>query len=114
MGHPGWPPKRCWVVAAALGLLLAPWPTAGQSRPAPLAETRRDVSLQGERFGILPDTHQVTIRARDVFEQITRAAGPRPDLVLEVRVLDTPRVIAESQRGGLVLISRGLVDLIGS
>lgn len=104
---------RAWI---ALGLAatvssLAAVPAAAQPREAPIAEARRALVVQGGRYGTLADDHEMSRRVSGVFEQIVRAAGRRPGLVLEAHVLDTPRVILEAVRGGLVVISRGAVDL---
>jgi hypothetical protein len=77
----------------------------------PLAEGRRALTAQGERHGALSDGHVTTRRVRDVFDRIVRAAGRRTGLALGLHVLDTPRVIVEALRGGLVVILRGAVDL---
>jgi tetratricopeptide (TPR) repeat protein len=46
-----------------------------------------------------------------VFRRLVNAAGHRPGALLEVHVLDTPRVLAEALPGGAVAISLGAVDL---
>jgi tetratricopeptide (TPR) repeat protein len=99
------------VAVAACALALAAPDAPAQPRETPLAEGRRALTVQGERYGALSDDHATTRRVRDVFDGIVRAAGRRPGLALELHVLDTPRVIVEALRGGLVVISRGAVDL---
>lgn len=82
-----------------------------QPRDTPLAEGRRALSVQGERYGTLPDDHAITIQARAIFDRIVRAAGRRPGVVLELYVVDTPKVVAEAMLGGFVVVSRGFIDL---
>ena len=86
---------------------------AQPQRELPLAEARRVFAAQGEQYGTLADDHPTTVRVRAIFEKLVRVAGRRPGVVLEVHVLDTPKIVGESLRGGLVVISRGLVDLAG-
>ncbi len=99
------------LVAVVLLLAALSAVAAAQPREPPLAEGRRTLSVQGERYGVLADEHPLTARVHRIFERIVRAAGRRPGSALEVHVLDTPRVVAESLRGGLVVVSRGFVDL---
>jgi tetratricopeptide (TPR) repeat protein len=80
----------------------------------PLAEGRRAFTAQGRRYGELAPDHLISARVLSVFERVARAAGSRAGLALEVHVLDTPDVIAESLPGGLVVVSRGTVDLAGA
>jgi tetratricopeptide (TPR) repeat protein len=82
-----------------------------QSKDTPLAEGRHALSVQGERYGTLPDDHPITIQARTIFDKIARAAGRRTGVVMELYVVDTPRIVAEAMLGGLVIVSRGFVDL---
>ena len=101
-------------VAALLTLsFLAAVAGAGgaQTREAPLAEGRRALSIQGERYGIVPPDDTTVQRARSVFERVVRAAGRRPGLAFDLTVLDTPRVVGQALPGGLVVVSRGLLDL---
>ena len=102
--------RRSLALATLAFVLMAPWASA-QPRETPLAEGRRTLTLQGERYGALPDQDPVTLRVREIFGKIVRAAGQRPGLAFEVQVLDTPKVIVEALPGGLVMISRGTVDL---
>lgn len=83
------------------------------AKETPLVEGRRELRVQGERYGTLAGDHPVAVRVREVFQKVVRAAGRRPGLAPEAHVLDTPRVIAEALRGGLVVLSRGFVDLAG-
>jgi tetratricopeptide (TPR) repeat protein len=100
------------IAAAAVVLLAASVVSAaGES---PLADSRRTATAQGQRYGMAPDDDPTAVRVRAVFERIARAAGQRPGVVLEVKVLDTPKVILESLRGGTVVISRGAADLAGA
>lgn len=95
-----------------LVVLLAPSLAAAQQpRELPLVEGRRALSIQGEHYGTLADDHPTTVKVRAIFQKLVRVAGQRPGLALEVHVLDTPKVVGESLRGGLVVVSRGLVDL---
>ena len=103
--------QRLARLALVLPLVLAPSGAVAQPKESPLGEGRRVLSAQGERYGVLPETHAVTRRVRDVFARIARAAGRRPGLAFEVHVLDTPKIVVEALRGGLVAISRGAVDL---
>ena len=99
-------------VALLTTLLLTAAAEAGaQMREPPLAEGRRARTIQGERYGTLTPDDPAVQRARGIFERIVRAAGRRPGLVLELDVLDTPRVIGQALPGGLVVVSRGLLDL---
>jgi tetratricopeptide (TPR) repeat protein len=99
-------------VALLTTLLLAAAAEAGaQTREPALAEGRRARTIQGERYGTLSPDDPAAQRTRAVFERIVRAAGRRPGLVLEIDVLDTPRVIGQALPGGLVVVSRGLLDL---
>lgn len=84
---------------------------SAQPRDAPIAEGRRALAVQGAHYGTLGADHPTSVRVREIFQRIVRAAGRRPGLVLEVYVLDTPRIIVEALRGGIVAISRGAVDL---
>ncbi|MBI3636099.1 MAG: M48 family metalloprotease [Candidatus Rokubacteria bacterium] len=93
-------------VATAATAQTPPLPKA-----SPVAESRRMLAIQGQRYGTLADDDPMTVRVREVFGRILRAAGQRPGLILELYVLDTTRVMAESVRGGLVVLSRGFVDL---
>lgn len=86
---------------------------AQQQRELPLAEARRVISAQGEQYGTLADDHPTAVRVRSIFGKLARVAGRRPGLAPEVHVLDTPKIVGESLRGGLVVVSRGLVDLAG-
>lgn len=86
---------------------------AQPQRELPLAEGRRVFAAQGEQYGTLSDDHPTTVRVRSIFEKLVRVAGRRPGVVLEVHVLDTPKIVGESLRGGFVVVSRGLVDLAG-
>ena len=104
--------RRSFVAAAALVFAAAGAATA-QPRDLPMAEGRRALTVQGKHFGTLPDDHPVTLRVRVVFEKLVRVAGRRPGLTLEAHALDTPRIILEALRGGIVVISRGAVDLAG-
>jgi tetratricopeptide (TPR) repeat protein len=99
------------LLGVALGAAVA---TAAHAQSLPLAESRRTLAVQGERYGMLGDDHPVTVNVRAIFEKIVRAAGRRPGIVMEVHVLDTDRVIAEALAGGLVVISRGAVTLAQS
>lgn len=94
-----------------LGLAATAAAQAPPLRESPLAESRRVLAIQGQRYGTLGDDDPMTVRAREVFGRIVRAAGQRPGLALELYVLDTTRVIAESIRGGLIVFSRGFLDL---
>jgi tetratricopeptide (TPR) repeat protein len=106
---------RCSALVVVAMLTTAhPDPCVAQPREAPIAEGRRALSVQGQRYGVLPDDHATAQRARAVFEKIVHAAGRPPGLVLEVRVLDTPRIIGQALPGGLVVASRGLLDLAGT
>lgn len=101
----------------AVSILLAILPAGaahGQGKETPLAEGRRTLAVQGERFGTLADDHPATLQARGIFDRIVRAAGRRPGVAFELHVLDTPRVIAESLLGGFVVVSRGFVELAQS
>jgi tetratricopeptide (TPR) repeat protein len=102
------------LVAAILMLTLLPAAALGQTKETPLAGGRTAVSVQGQRYGTLGDSHAMTMRVREIFQRIVRAAGRRPGVAFEVRVFDTPRVIAEAFPGGLVVVSTGLVDLAGA
>lgn len=97
-------------VCALLLAVVFAGPVCGEPRESPLAEGRRALTVQGQRYGTLPDEHAVAAKVRDVFGRIVRAAGQRPGLALEVHVLDTPRIIVEALRGGLVVVSRGFVE----
>jgi len=103
---------RSFVVAGAI-VLASVGAAAAQPRDLPMAEGRRALNVQGQHFGTLPDDHPVTLRVRGVFEKLVRVAGRRPGLTLEAHALDTPRIILEALRGGIVVISRGAVDLAG-
>jgi tetratricopeptide (TPR) repeat protein len=80
----------------------------------PLVEGRQALTVQGERYGTLADTHPLTLRVRGIFEKIVRAAGRRPGVAPEVHVLETPKVIAQALPGGLVVVSKGFVNLARS
>ena len=80
-------------------------------KETPLAEGREALLLRGERFGVLPDEHPATVQSREIFGRLVRAAGRRGGVALELHVLDTSRIIAEALPGGLVVISRGFLDL---
>lgn len=98
------------VVCALLVTMLCGGPVWGEPQDPPLAESRRALTVQGQRYGTLGDQHPVAAKVREVFGRIVRAAGQRPGLALEVHVLDTPRIILEALRGGLVVVSRGFVE----
>ena len=106
------------LLALALAIVALPAAVPAQApvqmKETPLVEGRKALELRGERFGIVPDEHPATLQSRDIFQRIVRAAGRRPGVALELYVLDTPRVIAEALPGGLVVISRGFVDLARS
>lgn len=102
------------LVALALAVVATARAAPAQERELPLAEGRRVFAAQGERYGTLGEEHPIVVRVTAVFEKLLRAAGRRPGLVVEVHVLDTPKIIGESLRGGVVVVSRGLVDLAGS
>jgi tetratricopeptide (TPR) repeat protein len=72
------------------------------------------VGAQGQRYGVLTDDHAVAQRTRLVFDRIVRAAGRRPGLVVDLTVLDTARIVGQALPGGLVVVSRGLIDLVGA
>jgi len=100
-----------WRIACALTLtVLFAGPVGGEPKELPLAEGHRTLTVLGQRYGTLPDEHPVAVKVREVFGRIVRAAGQRPGLTLEVHVLDTPRIILEALRGGVVLVSRGFVE----
>ncbi len=107
-------PMRWTIVGSTLALLLLSELAWAQPRETPFIEGRRALAVRGERYGTLPDDHGLTLRVREVFQKIVRAAGQRPGLAFEIHVLDTPRIILEALRGGLVVISRGAVDLARS
>ena len=101
-------------VALLLAVTLGPAPAGAQrQRELPLAEARQTFTVQGEQYGTLADDNATAVRVRAIFGKLVRVAGRRPGLVIEVHVLDTPKVVGESLRGGLVVVSRGLVDLAG-
>ena len=103
-------------LAALITSLLLAAPAshgAAQPRETPLVEGRRALGLHGERYGLLPAEDASVQRARAVFDKLARAAGRRPGLVLDLNVLDTPRVMGQALPGGLVVLSRGLLDLTG-
>lgn len=103
-----------WRALAIVAFLaVTALPVRAETRVSPLAEGRAAVMLQGQRYGTLPDAHATTLKVREIFERIVRAAGRRPGVALEVYVLDTPRIIAEALPGGLVTVSSGLIDLTG-
>lgn len=104
------------LVALVASLLVGAFAGAGlaQPRDTPLAEGRRALSLQGERYGVLGADEPAVQRVRAVFDRVARAAGRRPGLVLDLGVLDTPRVLGQALPGGLVVVSRGLVELTGA
>jgi len=103
------------LVLAALAVVAAGLdPAQAQERPLPLSEARRVFAAQGEQYGRLGDEHPTVVRVNAIFEKLLRAAGRRPGLLVEVDVLDTPKIIGESLRGGVIVVSRGLVDLAGS
>jgi tetratricopeptide (TPR) repeat protein len=95
---------------ALLGIVLSAGTAAAET---PLAESLRVVSAQGQRYGIVDAGHPSVVRVRGIFERVVRAAGRRPGVVLEVQILDTPKVILEALRGGTIVVSRGAVDLAG-
>ncbi len=101
-------------VLAALWLAALAGPCAAQPREAPVAEGRRALRVQDQRYGLLAENHADMQRARRVFDRIVRAAGRRPGLALDVAVLDTPRIIGQALPGGTVVVSRGLLDLAGA
>lgn len=101
---------RAMVFTALLVALLAGAAVAD----TPLAESLRIATAKGEHYGTVPKNHPAAVRARAVFERIARAAGTRPGLVLEMHVVDTPKVVLESVRGGGILVSRGAIDLAGA
>jgi len=103
---------RVAVVASLLLVAMAVM-VAAQPRELPLVEGRRALSLQGDRYGILPLDEASVQRTRAVFDKVVRAAGRRPGLVLDLSVLDTPRVVGQALPGGQIVISRGLLDLTG-
>jgi tetratricopeptide (TPR) repeat protein len=83
-------------------------------RDAPFAQGPRAVGLRGEHYGLLAPTDPIAQRVSRVFEKIVRVAGRRPGTILEIHVLDTPRLIAEALPGGSVVVARGMVDLLGA
>ena len=98
------------VACALLFVLFAAGTARAETKEPPLAESRRALIVQGQRYGTLGDQHPLAAKVREVFGRIVRAAGQRPGLALEVHVLDTPRLILEALRGGLVVVSRGFVE----
>ena len=103
---------RVAVVASLLLVAMAVM-VAAQPRELPLVEGRRALSLHGDRYGIVPLDEASVQRTRAVFDKVVRAAGRRPGLVLDLSVLDTPRVVGQALPGGQIVISRGLLDLTG-
>jgi tetratricopeptide (TPR) repeat protein len=105
----------CRALALALVILLAaPAAAPAQVQSGSLAEGREGLLVRGERFGLLGDQHPATVLSRDIFQRLVRAAGRRPGVAFELYVLDTPKVIAEALPGGIVVISRGYLDLAKS
>ncbi|MBI3825980.1 MAG: M48 family metalloprotease [Candidatus Rokubacteria bacterium] len=98
-------------LACALALAAVAAPAPARAADPPLVEGRRAVTAQGQQYGIVPPQAAVSVRVRAIFDRLVRAAGRRPGLLPEVSVLDTAKIIAESFRGGLVVISRGTADL---
>lgn len=105
---------RVLAALTALAVALGAGPAGAQPRPLPLAEGRRVFAAQGEQYGALGDEHPAVVRVTAIVEKLLRAAGRRPGLLVEVDVLDSPKIIGESLRGGTIVVSRGLVDLAGS
>jgi len=101
----------------AFGLVLGPNAVLGQgSRPfqdAPFSQGQRALSVQGDQYGVLSATHPLAQRVEVVFTRLLRVSGKRPGAVFEVYVLDTPKVLVQALPGGVVVISRGAVELTG-
>jgi tetratricopeptide (TPR) repeat protein len=91
---------------------------AGVSQSLGIAETpfvqgQDALRVEGDQYRILPDTHVLVRRVKEVFRRVLLVSGRRPGTALEVFVLDTPRVRAQALPNGYVVISRGVVELTG-
>ena len=106
--------RHATILALLVLIVLAPATGGTQTRDAPLVEGQRTLRVQREHYGTLAPDHPTVTRVRSIFDKIVRVAGRRPGPVIEIYVLDTPKVVGESLRGGLIVVSQGLVDLAGS
>ncbi|HYE94291.1 MAG TPA: M48 family metalloprotease [Terriglobales bacterium] len=97
---------------ALLAVGVAAPPLAAQSaRELPLTESRDALGDQRRHYGVVRDGDPIVARVREIFDRLVRAAGRRADAAYELHVLETPKIIAEARRGGIVVVSRGFVDL---
>lgn len=81
---------------------------------SPLGAAQRAFQLQGAHYGTLPDDHPAVLRSAGIFKKLVRVAGAPPGLSLSVHVLATPKVIAQSYGQGVIVVSSGLLDLVGA
>ncbi len=114
---PGRLRKVAIVYLALAEVLVSPAVGIGQGgKPipeAPFSQGLRALGVQEEQYGILPATHPLAQRVEGVFTKLLRVSGKRPGVVFEVYVLDTPKVLVQAMPGGIVVISRGAVELTG-
>lgn len=93
--------------------LQAPRSAGGPADGTPLSQGERALGIRGESYPRLLESHPLTARVKAVFDRVLRVSGRRPGTIVELYVLDTPKILAEALPGGYVVASRGLVELAG-
>lgn len=81
---------------------------------SPLGQAQRTLQLQGAHYGTLPDDHPAVLRARGIFRKLVRVAGPAPGPSVSLHVLATPKIIAQAYGQGIIVISLGLLERLGT
>lgn len=112
MARPSAPFALALLVVIASAETALPQPTI--SLETPFSQALQALQREVDQYQILPDTHPIVLRVKDVFRRIVRVSGKRPGMTLEVFVLDTSRVLAYALPNGYVVITRGAAELAGS
>lgn len=104
-----------WLLVSLASVLVAAMATSaqpqGQALETPFSQCQQALESREEQFSFLPETRAITRRVQDVFHRIMQVSGRRPGAVLEIYVLDTPKILVEAFPAGCITISRGAVEL---